>query len=343
MAWNCAPTCIGSLPHTDPAKAVSLILGIEDLIPFWPQLPGKGFKENMYAQYSPHLPGVNIDEANKRITVDLRSYNPEEFYTHLIAGDLDYFSYPIDSFSGLFEFLGRPLPKSVRRVKGQVTGPVSTGLQIFDSDGKPSLYDEGYCEIIRKNLNMMARRQERALRSKCDEVIMFIDEPSLSLLGTPFASVSWDNAVNWINEVGEGLEGPKAVHCCGNTDWPKLLSASIDILSFDAYYYAYAIALYPDELESFLKKGGALAWGIVPNSEDAMNEESVASLVELAERGFELLVEKGLDRDLVIRNSLLTPQCGLGGVSEAMSGRILGTLASVSKELRRRHGLEEEQ
>ena len=52
MDWNCAPTCIGSLPHTDPAKAVDLVLSQLREVPYWPQLPELRFLENMYAQYS---------------------------------------------------------------------------------------------------------------------------------------------------------------------------------------------------------------------------------------------------------------------------------------------------
>jgi methionine synthase II (cobalamin-independent) len=221
-----------------------------------------------------------------------------------------------------------------------VTGPISTGLQIFDTDGRPAIYDEAYSEMIRKNLNMMARWQENVMRSKCSNTIMFIDEPSLSLLGTPFASVSWEDAANWIDEVLSGLESWKAIHCCGNTDWPRLMTTDIDILSFDAYNYAYTIALYPGEVERFLKRGGSLAWGIVPNNEDELKDETVSSMIERVEQSFKMLTEKGIDIDVLLRNSLVTPECGLGGVDESLSAKILETLVAVSYGLREKHGLD---
>ncbi|MGD0056249.1 MAG: hypothetical protein ABSB83_00125 [Methanomassiliicoccales archaeon] len=319
-----------------------MIIGHDGLLPFWPQLPARGFTENMYAQYSTHLPGIRIDAAKKRITVDLRDYDPEKFYTSVVSEKVDDFSYPKDSFSGFYEFVSRSLPIGVKAVKGQVTGPISTGLQIFDTDGRPVIYDETYNEIIRKNLNMMARWQENVLRSKCSNTIMFIDEPSLSLLGTPFASISWDDAVKWINEVLSGLKSWKAIHCCGNTDWPRLMTTDIDVLSFDAYNYAYTVALYPNEVERFLKRGGSLAWGIVPNNEDGMRDETVRSLVEQAVSSFEMLTEKGIDKDILVRNSLITPECGLGGVDESLSGKILETLLAVSRGLREKYWLHDE-
>jgi methionine synthase II (cobalamin-independent) len=340
MAWNCLPTCIGSLPHSDPKEAVDLILRQNGLVPFWPQLPARGFNENMYAQYSTHLPGIRMDVVKKRISVDLRDYDPERFYTSVISENVNDFSYPEDSFSGFYEFVSRDIPAWVKALKGQVTGPISTGLQIFDTDGRPAIYDEAYGEIIRKNLNMMARWQESILRSKCSNTIMFIDEPSLSLLGTPFASISWDDATKWIDEVLSGLKSWKAIHCCGNTDWPRLMTTDIDILSFDAYNYAYTIALYPDEVERFMRSGGSLAWGIVPNNEDEMRDETVSSLIGRADSSFEMLIEKGVDKEVLLRNSIITPECGLGGVDEPLSARILETLVAVSRGLKEKHGLE---
>jgi hypothetical protein len=94
MDWECVPACIGSLPHENPAEAVDLILRCLKQVPYWPQLPVLGFGENMYAQYSTKLPGINIDAKAKRISVDLMDYMPEEFYEAALSEDLDYFAYP---------------------------------------------------------------------------------------------------------------------------------------------------------------------------------------------------------------------------------------------------------
>jgi methionine synthase II (cobalamin-independent) len=304
-------------------------------------LPKRGFKENMYAQYSVHLPGIEIDVDKKRITVDLHRYEPFNFYEQLINENLDFFSFPLDSFAGFFEMIKREFPSSKTIVKGQTTGPISTGLQIFNEENKPIVYDESYCEIVRKNLNMMTRWQVKTLLKKCQKTIIFIDEPSLSLLGTPYASIKWEDAIAWINDVLEGVEGWKGIHCCGNTDWSKVIEADIDILSFDAYDYGYTISLYPEEISRFLERGGALAWGIVPNNEEVAREENIDSLVEKVISEIETMKAKGVDEELLIRNSLVTPQCGLGGMSEEGSESAIRTLVSVSRELRKKLGLEE--
>ncbi len=333
MAWNCLPSCIGSLPHTDPVRAVDLVLEKLTSIPIWPQLPNRGFQENMYAQYATRLPGVRIDGVRKKVQVDLRDYDPEEIYTAILSEDVDAFSMQEDNFAGFHELMSRSLQNAVA-VKGQVTGPVSMGLQMTDQEDKPVLYDEAYGEIVRKNLNMIARWQERELRKKCSRTIIFIDEPYLSLIGTPFASVSGEDAVGWINEVLAGLEGTKGLHCCANTDWPLVMSTDIDLLSFDAYDYGHTIALYPDEVAAYMERGGAIAWGIVPNNAEVLDRESVSSVVQRAEECFRGLIDKGLSEELVLERSILTPQCGLSGLDEMTASRVLDLLTKVSEEIR---------
>ena len=58
-------SCIGSLPHTDPSKAVDLVLEKLTSIPFWPQLPNRGFSENMYAQYATRSRGPHRQRAEE--------------------------------------------------------------------------------------------------------------------------------------------------------------------------------------------------------------------------------------------------------------------------------------
>jgi len=341
MNWNCAPTCIGSLPHKDPAKALDLIFSSLREVPFWPQMPALGFGENMYAQYSTKLPGVNIDSEAKKVNVDLGNYDPEKFYTAVVEDDVDHFAYDEDNFHGFYELIKRELPKGVKAVKGQVTGPVSTGLQIFDQNGKSALYDEFYGEIIRKNLNLCAKWQERKLKEKAKNVIIYLDEPSLSLVGTPFAPISRDSVVQWIDEVLEGLTCLKGLHCCGNTDWPMVLSTNIDLLSFDAYSYAFSIALYPDEVKAFLDRGGTLSWGIVPNMDSKLEKENVASLVKRLEDGIGAMVSKGIDREVLLAQSMVTPQCGLGGLDEDQCVHVLSLLNGVTDAVRKKYGLGE--
>jgi len=339
MVWNCAATGIGSFPHKDPKEAIDLMLSCMQEVPYWPQLPSLGFGENMYAQFSTRLPGVKVDGRKKRLTVDLNDYDPEMFYTAVVSDDVEHFFHSKQNFHGLYALLEAAKGKKFRAVKGQVTGPVSVGLQILDLNGKPAIYDEAYGEIIRRNLNMQAKWQVKKLREISDRPMLFLDEPSLTLIGTPFASISQRQVVEWINEVLDGVDAVKGLHCCGNTDWPLVLSTNIDVLSFDAYNYAHTVSLFPKEVTVFLERGGSIAWGLIPNMEDQIAKETVGTLLKRFEDYMDMLFRKGMDLDLILERSLITPQCGLGGLDVPNAERVLELLNGTVEAIRQRYRL----
>ena len=333
--WNFATTLIGSLPCKSPSEAVDKVLGGHVDCPCWPQLPARGNCESMYLQTGEHLPGIYTRD--DKIIVDLGNYDPTEAYMAILGEDVSYFQAQEEHHAGLYEFLGRDVSKFMA-VKGQVTGPISEGLLVEDSTGRPVIYDESYSEIVRKTVNMAAKWQVGELRKLNDNVIMFFDEPSMSLLGTPFASISDDEAVAWINEAIEGVDATTAIHCCGNTNWPLVLGTNIQLLNFDAYVYGKNITLFPEEISAFLDRGGILAWGIVPNS-SLIEGETPETLADRLCEHIDDLVKKGVDKDTLVRQSMLSPQCGLGGCDGEFVDEILELLDGTSKEMRKRCGL----
>lgn len=339
MDWNFATTLIGSLPCSDAKTAVDKILDGRISVPFWPQLPALGYSESMYVQTGEHLPGITIDSEGKKVIANVGEYDPTDVYTAILTDDADYFIPSEKYHRGLYEFLKRDVSK-FKAIKGQVTGPISEGLQVQDTEGRSAIYDESYSEIIRKTVNMTAKWQARELGKKNANVIMFFDEPSLTLLGSPFASVSSEDAVTWMNEAMDVPACKKAIHCCGNTDWPMVLSTNVDILSFDAYAYAHTIAMFPDELTQFLERGGVLSWGIIPSSDEGAEIESVESLVKIFESNIDLICKKDVNKDMLVRQSMMTPQCGLGGMTMENMDKTFSLLSGVSSEMRRRYGLE---
>jgi methionine synthase II (cobalamin-independent) len=111
-----------------------------------------------------------------------------------------------------------------------------------------------------------------------------------------------------------------------------LLSTNLNILSFDAYGYLETLSLYPKELKAFLERGGILAWGIVPTSEDVLKEEA-ESLVKRFKEGVETLSKNGIDQTLLQR-AILTPSCGMASLPIHLAEKVCQLTAEVSKRLR---------
>lgn len=331
-------TAVGSMPHTDPQPAWELIERYLPAIPAWPQLPNRAFHENMYVQYSEGFPGIVL-QGEERVYVDRgRALDEglERLYLSYLQNDLDAYAISSTYAAGLQSMLASDLRGAVA-VKGQVTGPISWGLSVTDQARRPVLYDEVLADALAKHLRLKAAWEERALSSLNPRTIIFVDEPYLSALGSAFVSVSREQVVELLEEVLLGIQCLKGVHCCGNTDWSVLLETSIDILNFDAYNYAESLSLYPDAVMSFLDRGGILAWGIVPNEEKALAAETPESLTSRLEEAMALLVRKGIDQELLIKRCLLTPSCGLGGLTADQAAHALELAASLSEALRARY------
>jgi hypothetical protein len=333
------PISLGSVPHLDPEAACRLILRNSPQIPTWPQLPKRSFLENMYVQYSEGFPGVVLE--NGRIYVDRsQDLDPglEKLYLAYLEGDLDHAAIGADYAAGLPAFL-RALNSAgdqLVAIKGQVTGPVSWGLVVVDQNRRPILYDEILADAVAKHLRLKAAWQERELRQLWPTVITFVDEPYMASFGSAFVSLGREQAITLMEEVLAGIQGIKGVHCCGNTDWSILLSTSIDILSLDAYDYAEALSLYPDEVEAFLERGGIIAWGIVPTSEQVY-QETAESLVEKLHQAMSLLVKKGIPFDQLLKSALISGSCGVGPSSEPTAERVLSLAAEVSAGIQEKY------
>ena len=338
MDRNFATTLIGSLPYNDTKHALDKVLDGKITCPAWPQLPALGYAESMYVQTGCRLPGIEINERAGKICADTGSYDPTEIYTAILSEDLSYFAPPERYHKGLYEFMERDVSK-FEAVKGQVTGAISEGLQIQDKEGRSVIYDESYSEIVRKAVNMTARWQAKELSERNKNVMLFFDEPSLTLLGTPFASISNEQAREWINESMEKVECDKAIHCCGNTDWALVFGTDIDILSFDAYSYGHTITMFADEVSAFMEKGGTLAWGLIPSTDDAVMTETAAGLADLLKKNIGELVKKGVSEDTIVKRSMITPQCGLGCMTAKNADRALDLLYEVSEAMKEHYGV----
>lgn len=333
----CLATAIGSMPHIDPAQACSVVKKYLPNLPHWPQLPRRSFPENMYVQFSQGFPGVVVGE--ERIGVERsRDLTPEleKLYDAYLKNTPESFAVQPDYAAGLYVFLDTDLGSPLA-VKGQITGPFSFGLAVTEENRRPSLYDDTLADAIAKLLKLKAAWQEKKLQSLSSNTIIFVDEPYFSALGSAFVSFPKEQAVKLLEEVLSGISGIKGLHCCANTDWSLLLGTSADILSLDAYNYIQAFTLYPQEVKTFLERGGIVAWGIVPNEEKTLAKETVASLRDRLEEGIAPLTRKGIRFNDIIQQSLLTPSCGLAGLSLEAAERALELLSGLSQVLRSKY------
>jgi hypothetical protein len=316
---------VGSVPYTDSAEICSRLVNDLD-VPAWPQLPRRTFRENMYVQYSYGLPGIVLDEAGERVFFDTTGdLTPalEVFYERYLADNVHSFALRPDYAAGFYAMLDVLRTVPGEWAKGQVTGPISFGLTVTDQDRRAGLYNDLLADAIVKNVAMIARWQIQQLRMVRPDTILFVDEPYMASFGSAYISLSREQVITMLDEVFAAIhqEGSLAgVHCCANTDWSVLLATSVDILNLDAYGYLENLALYPADLRAFLDRGGVIAWGIVPNTEEVFT----VTAEQLAQRlvdGLKLISSKAEMRGIQIgaeeiaNRSIIAPSCGLGSTT----------------------------
>ena len=342
---------IGSLPCDNLEKAMDIVKTNFDRIPFWPQLTKISKNEDMIVQFLENMPSFFVDKVSEKTYLETES---EKFFEDIEQFFIDYEeittdinsnainNYAINSsvaFPKFIEIIKEIKPKFA---KGQIVGPFTLATTLVDKDGKCAFYDETLREIIVKTLTLKALWQIKQIKdANLDTVpIIFIDEPSISQLGTSaFLTISDDEIVEIIREISDLIKengGISAIHCCGKCDWNIPIKAGVNIINLDAY--AQNMGVFAEQLSEFFNNGGKIAWGVVPTLDaDALEKADINSLELIFENSVNNLTSKGIDEKIVIENSIITPSCGAGSLSEELAIKAMNLTKQLSQTLKERY------
>jgi len=357
MSWikENRATGIGSLPHTDMAAALDIVARTFPHWPHWPQLPLQSKEQGFVVQYLQPLLKLGLLQAapRKDPVFDKRAADWDDkllrFYELFLAfqaGDKqaeDFFALAHSAFIGLDYFVGNlaanfPLAEGV---KGQISGPLTVGLQLKDERGRAAFYDDTLLDLLVKCITVQGIMQARKLQSTGLPVMLYIDDPSIFLLGTAnYITLTREAISAALNEIIEPLTamGVKVgVHICAQADWSVLFDLPLDVISFDAYKFFASMALQAQNLQNFLLKGGKMAWGLVPTSEDAW-KVTASDLITLFEQQLSELAKRNVDVRLLRQNIIWTASCGTGALPVELAEHIYCLLAELARLLNNKYG-----
>ena len=223
-------------------------------------------------------------------------------------------------------------------------GPFTLSASLCTNDGNYAIYDDTLREIIVKTLTLKALWQIKEIKNANPKTVpvIFIDEPSISQLGTSaYMTITQNDVVEMLKEVSDTIRANgamSAVHCCGKCDWSVPLKSGVDIINLDAYSFAQNLSVFKDDVEKFLLNGGKIAWGIVPTlDKKALEAASIELLKEKFDMAVKYLTKKGVDEKLIIENSVITPSCGAGGLSVEMAEKAMDLTKQLSVQLKERY------
>lgn len=348
LKLNC--TAIGSLPSSNVESAMKIVEDNFSQIPFWPQLAKLNKHEDMTVQFLEGLPG--LVESPEKIYLENES---DEFFENLESFFMDYEEiisnndfellekYEVsEKYSSTF----RPFLEIVKKTKphyakGQIVGPFTLATTLTDKNNKCAYYDETLKEIIVKILSIKALWQINKIRQACADTvpIIFMDEPSLSQLGTSaFLTITKDEVTEIIKEISDLIKengAISAMHCCGKCDWTIPINAGLDIINLDGYFFAQSLSLFADELRPFFEKGGFVAWGMIPTlDKDALSAANIDTMSVKFDEALDYLVKKGIEKELLLNHSIITPSCGAGSLTEELAQKAMNLTKGLSLKLR---------
>lgn len=320
-----AVTGVGSLPGTDNADAIRMVLGEHPLLPYLPELPARGPGADMIGRTAALLVDLAVEIVPSGWRLTARPGRELRRARDLLEADLD----ALQAAAG--DHLG-PL-------KVQLAGPwtlaagveVPAGHRVLTDPGAVRDLADSLAEGVRHHLDQLQQRLPHAT------IVGQLDEPGLPAVlagAVPTASgygtvraVDPIRARDILTPVLAALPaGARIVHCCAEGAPVALLrEAGATGLGLDLGQISHATT---DSIGEAVDAGAALLLGVVPSQ----------SLTDLA---FEPVRDRLLAwwRQLGFSDNLLgevvvpTPTCGLAGATPHYARQVMGVLAQVGRAI----------
>jgi hypothetical protein len=338
------PLLLGSLPQRNPSQALALIRRYTNALFSWPQLPQRNFREQSLVQAAIGFPGLVIDSERGQIYVDRRRAEEELNRLELayLKRDLGYAAQSEEEAAGLSELLRqRDSIRNVLAFKGQLLGPISVAAQLTDEQQRPLIYDPMLFEALTHHLCLRAAWQYSRLAELGVTTILCLDEPFLDAMGLSFLPLDWEMAQAQIDLVLSGVGGCRAIYAGGAAEWAKLMQTSANLVIADIYLHPTGLPSAATELAAFLEHGGLIGLGITPADEEVLARETPETLARRIDGLVDTLRTRGIQPELLLRQSVITPSDMLGRTTPEVAEKVLQMLADTSRLVRERYGLGE--
>jgi hypothetical protein len=317
-------------------RALETALSLD--VPFWPQLPNYSYYEDMYVQAAEHFPGILLDMDKRTLRFSMDKFAEELEETLARFDDPAWFDVS-ETYSAVYHHFLKMDLSDRPAIRGQMEGPVSFGFNILDQDNRPILFDDSVRPFM---FDFMARRvnaQLARLQERNPGAFMFVDEPGMQFLFSALSGYDNIKAKGDLDQFFAQINRPRGIHLCGNPDWDFMLGLDLDVLSLDVYTNAEIISSYAGSIKKFLGRGGVIVWGIVPTGMEAFAREEIPSLIQRLESVWQFLWSKGVDRELMIARSMLSPAtcCLVNPDKERTVERAFAAVKQIAKILRNQY------
>ena len=315
-------TGIGSMPGTDFAESLRLVMGEVGDFVHVPELPARGVHAGMIGRTLAVLDGLDADLQPDGWRVGVGEGADQRRARSLLAQDLD----GAEELAGTHE---GPL-------KLQVTGPLTLAASVERPRGDKMLADHGARREIAESLAEGLRTHVADARRRFPhaDLVVQVDEPSIVAVltgGIPTASgfsrhrsVHPPEADALLRLVTDAITGagarPVAHSCAPDVPVELLAGAGFTAISFDL-----SLARPDDVWAESFEQGTDLWLGVVPSTDTAgVTDKALATRIAAFFGRF------GFDEEAYAERLVVTPTCGLAGASPAWAREALSLAQRVA-------------
>ena len=313
---------VGSLPGTDPAEAVRLVVGELPDFAHLPELPARGPGADLIGRSAALLVDLAFDLTPGGWRLVPRSGIDQRRAEELLARDRDALYDVADGWAGPF--------------KVQAAGPWTLAAGLERTRGDRAVVDAGARRDLAQSLaeGLAGHVAAVAARVPGAQLVVQLDEPSVPAVlqgGLPtvsgfgkLAAVEATVVEQELADLVGRLPVPVVVHCCAPRMPLELFrSAGAAALSFDL-----GLVQDLDAIGTAIEAGTHLFPGVVPGTDATLPApRATASRVQAWWR------ELGFPADDLAAAVTLTPSCGLAGASPGYARTAMAHVREAARYL----------
>ncbi|MEO6604533.1 MAG: methionine synthase [Aeromicrobium sp.] len=314
-------TGIGSMPGTDFAESLRIVLGEVGDLPYVPELPARGVHAGMIGRGLAVLEGIEADLQPDGWRLGASEGADVRRARSLLAQDLDTAEELASGHTG--------------SLKIQVTGPLTLAAMVERPRGDKMLADHGARREIAESLAEGLRTHIGDVRRRFAgaDVIVQVDEPSIVGVMTGGISTASgfgrhrsvqppeiDALLTMITSAITSSGARPVVHSCAS-DAPVALLAGA---GFSAISFDLSLARPGDVWAETFEQGVDLWVGAVSSMKGSATDAEIAARIET------FFSHIGAGGEAYADRLVVTPTCGLAGASPTWARKALATAQSVA-------------
>ncbi len=216
--------------------------------------------------------------------------------------------------------------------KTQQTAPATMCYSIRDTSGKQHVTRNMF-HFFQKLMRRIAKGQVEHFGRSCENLILCQDDPGLghvfeAIKKEKVLGLTLDDIVQKTDDVYPDSVIP-AYHYCDDwrqlvlDGWYPLWDSKPKLAHIDVIRYLPEVdEEQAERMNLFMKRGGGLALGALPNTDDSFSMPILETLQFNLAQSFRCLNDSGVDLELLKRNAMVSTQCGLSGASSELSKKI---------------------